>query len=420
MIAVILRDCPNVEMVGIYDCPLIHFGDVLCLLDLIHEVNKTRKQAGCPQITAFDFYPRYNHGTPFRSDGSATYGLTWGPHPLDGVQRGFFNIILKAFMKAKKMNLSLIFEKDQAFCGYLGQVPFSPLAVPIFLDALHRYMDVRDEKSKKMVIYDLVKHVRLGLERDMDLDLQRGYLRTLGRNLVFCSSCGYETLQEFFSASSCRSQPHLRLCTGCTLQRWLDEEEDHLKGYKKQVLNTLYPDWNGRDFNDEALMPKIAKGIIKLHSTRSTRREVSKMRVDSEGNMYMEQPMLELVRDNKIHWDSLQGLPSLTQMAGNTKAWGEVYNKCNNLDMYCRALQRIQKDKHAADKKPFLKSSFDIGIPDTVHELQPPRRLLRGMSSHDIHSAIMFQVGLTKKGWGATPPEPGKKYILPLPEENFW
>ena len=300
MIAVILRACPNVRMIGIYDCPLIHFGDVLCLIDLIHEVNCQRRRTGLPEITALDFYPKYNHGTPFSSANSATYGLTWGPHKLDVVQRGFFDIILKAFMKARTMKLGLLFDKGKAFCDYLHQVPSFPLAVPMFLDALHRYMEVRDERSKKKVIYDLLKPVRLGLERHMDHDWPHWYTAIMGKNLVFCSSCGYETLEEFYSASARDMQPCVRVCAGCTLQRWLDDEDDHLKEYKKQILDTLYPNWSGSKFNKDAPMPQMANGIIKLRSTISVRPFENPLTVDSEGHMYMRQGMLDLDRKSVV------------------------------------------------------------------------------------------------------------------------
>lgn len=35
VLAAVLRACPNLTMLGVYDCPLIHFGDVICILDMI-------------------------------------------------------------------------------------------------------------------------------------------------------------------------------------------------------------------------------------------------------------------------------------------------------------------------------------------------------------------------------------------------
>lgn len=64
LLAVILRGCPKVTMLGIYNCPLINFGDVICLLDLIGQVNKARDAEGHPRVKAFDFFPSMNPECP--------------------------------------------------------------------------------------------------------------------------------------------------------------------------------------------------------------------------------------------------------------------------------------------------------------------------------------------------------------------
>ena len=404
MVAIILRACPNVRMVGIYSCPLLHFGDVLCLLDLIHEVNHTRRQEGHPEITALDFFPRYNQGMPYETTNSATYGLTWGPHKLDVVQRGFFNIILKAFLKSKRMKISLLFDKDKEFCKYLHMVPNYPLAVPTFLDAMHRYLEVRDATTRRQVLYDLLKPVRIGLQKNMEHDWPYWYTNIMGRMLVFCSSCGCETLEDFYSAAARHMQPHRRVCAGCTLQRWLDEEDDHLKIHKKEILTTLCPEWNGLDFNYDAPLLQTARNLIRMRSKSTVRCPIPDITIDSGGVMSTRPVMMELVRDNKMHWDSLQNLPSLTSLLmgpESVRAWGEVYNKCNNLDVYCRAVRRVkvESEQKLNEDKHFIRSRPDGGMPDHVDEWQPRKEVREGISSHDFESATLLFAGLCKKGW---------------------
>ncbi|KAG6001852.1 hypothetical protein E4U54_000975 [Claviceps lovelessii] len=404
MVAVILRSCPNVRMVGIYECPLIHFGDVICLIDLIYEVNHHRRKEGLPEITGLDFYPHYNKGTPFASDATATYGLTWGPLKLDVAQRGFFNIIMKAFMKARRMKLGLLFEQDKAFCKYLNQIPNYPLAVPTFLDAMYRYMEAKDEPALKRALYDLLKPVRLGLERHMDQDWPDYYSKIMGKHVVFCSSCGYETLQEFFTFFARQvPRPHRRRCAGCTLQRWLDGEDDHLKAQKKQILDTLFPDWKGSEFNSDAPLPSSVRNILRLHSTESVRPRVNRILLDKKGEMYCPQIMEAFVRDNKGHFDSLQKLPSLSELLkgpGSARRWGHVYNKCNNLDMYSRTTRKVQQDgvRNHGDKG-VLGARLDGGMPDHVEELQPCKVASDGTPSHDFQAAALFFTGLACKGW---------------------
>ncbi|KAK2595000.1 hypothetical protein QQS21_007307 [Conoideocrella luteorostrata] len=403
VIAIILRACPLVRMVGIYDCPLIHFGDVLCLIDLIYEINYNRRQAALPEITAFDFYPAYQKGTPFTSDTTATYGLTWGPQKLDVVQRGFFNIILKAFMKAKRMKLDLLFDKDKAFCDYLHQVPNYPLAVPTFLDAMHRLLETKEKECRKRALYDLLKPVRIGLENRIDHDWPKWYMDVMGRCMVFCSSCGFETNEEFYGAFAREMPPTKRVCSGCTLQSWLDGEPDHLKRHKKQILDTLCPNWNGLQFNADAPLPQAINQVIKLRSTESTRTEEQHIAVDSNGEMYGRRVTAALVRDNKMHYDSLQNLPTLTELTGrrNHKTWGHFFNKCNNLDVYCRIIRRI-REENDGEAMPLIKTRIDGGMPDHVEELQPPKPPTGGVPSNDFVSAAALYIGLTMKGWAGS------------------
>ncbi|KAG5943450.1 hypothetical protein E4U53_007047 [Claviceps sorghi] len=404
MVAVILRACPNVRMVGIYECPLIHFGDVLCLIDLIYEVNCDRRKKGLSEVTGLDFYPHYNKGTPFASNATATYGLTWGPLKLDIAQRGFFNIIMKAFLKAKRMKLGLLFDHDKAFCKYLNQVPNYPLAVPTFLDAMYRYMEVRDAKARSKVLYDLLKPVRLGLETHMDRDWPNYYSTIMGRHMVFCSSCGYETLQEFFTFFARQvPHPHRRRCAGCTLQRCLDEENDHLKAQKKQILDTLFPDWNGSEFNSDAPLPLSVRNILKLHSTESVRPTVNRILLDSKGEMYCPQITEAFVRDNKGHLDSLQNLPSLQELLKGPESvarWGHAYNKCNNLDMYSRSTRKVRQDRIRNDGDEGVRGpKWDGGMPDHIEELQPGKLAGDEIPSHDFQAAASFFAEIARRGW---------------------
>ncbi|KAG5997227.1 hypothetical protein E4U52_004660 [Claviceps spartinae] len=404
LVSIILRACPNVRMLGIYECPLIHFGDVLCLIDLIYEVNYDRRKRGMTEVTGLDFYPNYNKGTPFASDTTATFGLSWAPLKLDVAQRGFFNIILKAFMKAKRMKLGLLFDQDKAFCTYLNQIPNYPLAVPTFLDAMYRYADARHEPSRQTILYDLLKPVRLGLERYMDQDWSNYYSNVMGKHMVFCSSCGYETLEEFYSQFALHvPHPHRRRCAGCTLQRWLDGEVDHLKTQKRQILDTLFPDWHGTDFNQDAPVLSSMTGLLRLQSTKSVRPDVPRLLLDSNGEMYCPKIKEAFVRDNKSHLDSLQHLPSLSELLhglGSVERWAHVYSKCNNLDMYSRSVRKVQESSiRHDDDKGIMGGCADGGMPDHVEELQPGAVVKDGVPCLDFEAAATLLASVARKGW---------------------
>ncbi|POR32752.1 Uncharacterized protein TPAR_07077 [Tolypocladium paradoxum] len=410
ILAIILRACPRVEMIGIYDCPLIHFGDVLCLLDLIHEINRKRRQDKLPVIKALDFFPRYHKGMPYQHPWAETYGLTWGPQKLDIVQRGFFCIIFKAFMKAKAMKLDLLFSKGNAFCDFLFKVPNYSLAVPSFLDAMYRLVDLQRKKKlgtdneRKQVTYDLLKPVRIDLEKGISHDWPHWYINIMGKYLVFCSSCGYEMLEEFFTAAARNSQPHTRVCAGCLLQLRLDDEGDHLKTKKTTTLTTLFPDWDGKCFNSDAPLAAAARGIISLKSTVSERPAPPALMLNNQGDVFQPQFEQPLVRDNKIHWDSLQNLPSLADLVGNAEAaklWRTVDHQSNNLDMYTRLVRRLREDNRdcGGDGRPFESTRVDGGMPDHAEERQPPRMIQEYKLSRSFSNVVELETRVYDNGW---------------------
>ncbi|KJZ71549.1 hypothetical protein HIM_09087 [Hirsutella minnesotensis 3608] len=411
LLAVILRSCPNVEMVGVYDCPLIHFGDVICLLDLIHEINVSRGKKGRPLITAFDFFPRYHKGMPFQDTRADTYGITWGPDSLEVVQRGFFGIVLKAFMKARAMKIDLLFTKGKAFCDFLYSVPNYSLAVATFLDGLYRYADLarpkrgkaKSQNAMRQALYDLLKPVRLGLE-NVEQDWPKYYRDIMGEYLLFCASCGYEMLQEFFTTLVRRdARPQSRICAGCILRRRLDLEADHLKQDKVEILNNLFPSHSGTEFNREAPLLKGVGSLLRLKSTTSIRPAPPGMVVDNEGNLYQPQYMQPLVRDRKVHFDCLHGLPSLGDVVGSKKRWLTVTNRCHKLDMRTRLIQRLTQEgvnvERLQDVRP--RSRADGGMPDHAEERQPRRPLSGqdGEPSHSFRSLVNLETFIYNKGW---------------------
>ncbi|RDA92910.1 hypothetical protein CP533_3886 [Ophiocordyceps camponoti-saundersi (nom. inval.)] len=414
MLAVILRACPLVEMIGIYDCPLIHFGDVICLLDLIHEVNGQRRKDGNPVVSAFDFYPRYHWGMPFEHPRANTYGLTWGPESRDVVQRGFFAIILKAFMKAKALRLGLLFDKGMAFRDFLYTTPNYTLAVPVFLDALYRISDLRynnktgKENELKQAMYDLVKPVRLGLEMP-DRDELKWYPQILGKHLIFCSSCGYEMLEEFFtSAVRSDSPPHQRLCAGCILSCRLDREDDHLKQHKLRVLDHLFPEHEAKCFNQDAPLGYEAAGLIRLKTREMKRSAPPPLALNADGNPYQPAYREALVRDNKICLDSVQNLPSLCDVVEGEDfraRWRDAFGDGHYVDVYSRLCRRLcdeSRDEEAQNaavtRKVDLRRRVDGGMPDHPDERQPPKPL-GVMVSHSFRSVVDLETYIYEKGW---------------------
>ncbi|PHH66981.1 hypothetical protein CDD81_4376 [Ophiocordyceps australis] len=412
IVAIILRACPNIQMVGIYDCPLIHFGDVICLLDLIHQVNSKRRKQKFPLITSFDFFPRYHCGMPFQHECAETYGLTWAPHALEPIQRGFFAILLKAFMKAKRMKLDL-FDKGKSWRDFLSRVPNYSLAVPAFLDALYRQVDwqaqrreKRSERVKNQILFDLLKPVRLGLDENIVYETQFHGKQQCEIAFWFCASCGYEMLSQFFSQDYQGARPTSRFCAGCDLQSVLDREEDHLKQAKLAVLRTLFPDWQPRDFNVDAPLAPAATGIIKLKSI-ATKPPLSSV---AERNWGLKMDDSMLVRDYKSHNDSLQRIPSLQELVGSDSLplWTLAIGAAKAKDIYARVVyaMRIQCTRVQDDgTHVVLTRRADGALPDHAEECQPSRfrcpkpENYVTLESRSLESAAGFDKFLKKVGF---------------------
>ncbi|KAH6609337.1 hypothetical protein Trco_002683 [Trichoderma cornu-damae] len=411
VLAVMLRGLPHVVMVGVYKCPLIHFGDVIPILDLIHEINIQRREDDMPEIQAFDFYPHFNQGMPYAHENAATYGLSWSPAPMDIAQRGFYAILLKAFMKAKAMGIDLLFSPDHAFMEYLTKIPNTPLGVYGFLDAIYRYLEVKKDDEnranlKLQAIYDIVKPIRMALEGNLADDWPKYYTKEMAKTLLFCSSCGYETFKEFFPANSkSRLQRHRRVCGGCLLQRYLDREMDHFKGYKRRLIDALCPGWDKEAFNEDAPIFEGGVELIRLESTETDRPLPSFPTFIVDGLIRISPYYEPLMRDNKLQFDSLAGLPRLRDFARDPR----MRRLCLKVmflslkdDVLRRAVLELRNQYPADDKKKgipaFRTTRIDGGAPDHQDEVQPPN--LDGKKSfYDQKEALRVAHWITKKRW---------------------
>ncbi|CAM1504328.1 Fc.00g019190.m01.CDS01 [Cosmosporella sp. VM-42] len=384
VLAVILRALPNVRMVGVYDCPLIHFGDVIALLDLIHDINEDRRRNCRPLIESLDFFPRYNYGTPYKTERSGTYGITWGPTNKDIIHRGQFRIVLEAYLKSSAMGISLLFDKGHAFCDYLSRLPGPPLAMAYFLDGLYRYLDLvkagsTDINDLKQAMFDTLKPVRLGLEKEFNEHESITYYENrMGRSLCFCCSCGYEMLEEFTTASARGAHDEDRLCSGCLLRRRLDREMDHDKGSKRRALNCLFPGWNGDQFNPEAPLNGHGRGLLNLRSTETQRPSAPPSRPLGEKYGESSTPKCErpCVRYWKIHQDSVQGLPDLETLARyttNIEGWTTAVWNARTEDI-AKTTSRLLREDYSVEEPdlcPFADTRIDGGMTDHFDEHQP-------------------------------------------------
>lgn len=403
VLAIVLRACPHVTMLGVYNCPLIHLGDLIPILDLVHEINEERRLRNAPLISAFDFYPSFRAGLTVSEGQAPIYGLTADSLDLDIVQRGLYAILLKGFLKARHMKLGLLFEPGQALKAFLFRLPNPPLSVPAFFDGLCRYLqNGASVIQKRQALFDLTKPIRLGLEPN--LDNESWYHEEMGRYLPFCSSCGYEMLYELFPAGSRRVYPHRRVCAACSLQDLLDREPHDMRDWKIGLLARLMPAWDGKVFNKDAPTDAHASDLMRLPATATLPAERSSpLYIRDDGELAATHHVLPLRRNNKSTADSLQNLPSLRVLveadAEVEARWADLFNHCTKADVYARARRRLlaeaKKDLHRGEwDKKHAKTPRDGN-----GEVWRRTRHAREVQSFDYTSAAQFQMALDVKGW---------------------
>jgi hypothetical protein len=384
-----------VKVIGIYECPLIHFGDIICLLDLIHEVNLERDKQGLPRVESLDFYPRYNAGMPYFSDESRehnTYGLLWKAQQNNVVQRGVLAILLHAVLKSRRMGLGLLMDHDAAFMTYLANLPLFPMMVLDFLDGLYRYIDLQKVdpgncNALKQATYDMSKAIRIGLE-PLDKDWPNYYMKQMGIGLVFCSSCGYELLPEFYIGGELRHQPHQRTCTACYLQFWLDREWDHQKIPARDLMSVFYPDWEPKAFNVDAPLLREGSELLRMGTRKSVRDPEPSIQILPDGEQYVPPFTIEFVRDNKDHEDSVQGLPDLETLLREKRRREQKMSTvalCADTDRTVALLLRADYPQRKGTRLAFAQTRKDGAAPDHYDESQggaPSRDEMRNGGMH--------------------------------------
>lgn len=398
-------------MLGIYECPLIHIGDVSAILDLIHEINKGRLKSQ-PLIRDFDFYPRFHTGTGYETDSeigySATYGITWTNTENDILQRGLMAILLEATLKSRRMGIGLLMDQKGAFRKYLDNLPLQPLQIMSFLDGLYRYLDLVDARSNdknamKRAYYDMSKAIRMGLE-NLENDWPEYYCRGMGETLMFCSSCGRETMQELFTIRNRALTPWSRKCSACCLRRVLDLEEDHEKDKKFSVLNKLFPEWAPLAFNHDAPLHRAGHALMRLKTTDSVRPDPPPVQIIG-GEWHRPTHREPLVRDQKLCSDSVQNLPSLEKLLTENQDLMEEVGKFalfTDLDrMATHQLSEVYKHK-SKDGLPALRDvRRDAGRPGHFDERQilNTQMAILGYASPNFSTAKISLKGFKEMGY---------------------
>ena len=229
-----IKNLPNLEMIGVYNCGLVHIGSVTLILDVIAEVT-----AGTNRHIDLDIAPRRHRG-PYRTqDREGEFGITWQAIGLTA-QIGLGKILLESHLKAKALDIDL-FSRGRAFRHWLENIPLPPKWVAQTLDAI---MNMADWAPRGL---DRMQH------RTLASDLCAAITQGIGRHYIWmkpelwiwsgwCSKCRYSMPIYFFDAGQRSRLASQRVCEGCQLTYACDREVDHMKRGRSAAVCRLFPD----------------------------------------------------------------------------------------------------------------------------------------------------------------------------------
>ena len=252
----IVSSLPNLETLGIYQCPLLHLGTTGRLLDIVEAY---KKRSGFIHL---DFFPTFHQG-PNASNRKGSFGVTW-TDPGINTAAGIVKLILyEYYPKARRLGFDL-FDDAGAFRFWLEKCPLPDWTVVRVNEAIKTYERDRALKSsaemwmqdgKDRAFKRLADEVAAAIFTD---DTEPGIVpqrvmteilavRRKGEALAGdqfrdynwwraqsneCRTCTQATsiLSSFFPYGNYNS------CYGCRLMNVLNLQDDHMKSWLKRSM----------------------------------------------------------------------------------------------------------------------------------------------------------------------------------------
>ncbi|KAI0384173.1 hypothetical protein F5Y04DRAFT_293517 [Hypomontagnella monticulosa] len=251
-----LEHLPNLEVLGIHNCELLHFGCTIPLLRAIIEHNNKDEN----KIVRADFSPRYYFGMDVNSDGrTGEYGVIPSDQGTIDTRRAIVAVLRTAVPLALDNNIDW-FTPGTGMRQFLERIPFKLGTLRYILEALYRIHDyesgvhyrlsnktippqeVNDYFSsdtlRRTIYNDLVLAVEgTAMERDMLFPL------TTIRDqfhLVQCAYCAAKLPAYFYTEESANRQASQVQCAGCQLCIQLELQVDNFFEEKKGVMSHLF------------------------------------------------------------------------------------------------------------------------------------------------------------------------------------
>ncbi|KAI0149938.1 hypothetical protein F4776DRAFT_672101 [Hypoxylon sp. NC0597] len=258
-----LDELPNLQVLGVHNCELLHFGMTVPLLEAIIARNK---KPGASFVRS-DFSPFYYYGRQRQDDGrKGEYGVIPSDMGTVDTRRAVTAVLYTAVPLALKNGIDW-FTPGTGLRKFLDRLPFSLGSIRYILEALFNlnhfkqglYDEARGAKEQapnldsendalwnyimgRTLYNDLVIAVH-GKAMDANaLDstmMSRGYF-----TLVTCAFCEAELPSYFFTEESANRRVDQIQCCGCQLQDLLSQQIDNFFQEKKEVVRSLFNDPN--------------------------------------------------------------------------------------------------------------------------------------------------------------------------------
>ncbi|EKD18197.1 hypothetical protein MBM_03969 [Drepanopeziza brunnea f. sp. 'multigermtubi' MB_m1] len=229
----------NLEVLGIYQCPMLSIAEALRLLEII----QIDRPPGRENQVSLDFYPMYHQGPVLPADNvlhQGEFGVTWDNWDHDTI-KAVWALCTRILPQARKQNVD--FESSHtAFRQYMDRGPC--WKVEQIYGALFD-TSMSTEQFAALIDCHNMDHggdVTRFTDNVLVGDRPEGY-EPYVRD-YHCDECKRDVLGIFFRSSDLTphrtlpdepARPEL-ICLGCKLTGWLRHERDHYKVEKRAIV----------------------------------------------------------------------------------------------------------------------------------------------------------------------------------------
>lgn len=131
----ILASLPNLENLGVYQCPLLHFGKAKELLDVVKV--HPRDGGGTKKYVNLDFFPMFHQG-PNILMRHGSFGVSWGYVACDTVTAIMQIVLYDLYPLARELGINL-FAWGSAFRLFLEKCPMPDWTVVKVYEAIRTF-----------------------------------------------------------------------------------------------------------------------------------------------------------------------------------------------------------------------------------------------------------------------------------------